>query len=775
MFHQILANKKAVLLAFVLITLFLAPFAAKVTPDNSVESLGVRGDPAIDLMRKMEKIFGSEEFISVSFETKDILDHQTLQLVENITTEIETIPQIATVMSLTRVPTLRESPDGVFHVEKLITEEWLQTGVPESERQKVLNKEIAEHLFFNKEGTATSIMAQFKPLGSDDATRDKILSQFEKITDKYQAQTGIHFHVLGMPVLNRLNFGVVEHEQNFTNGLLMLVVALTFWLMYRRLSLVLIPLGLLGLVMVWVMGTIGLVGARFNWMLAVAPAVIVIVSICNSIHVINAYRARSDLQKTDRIKHVIATLGLPCFFTMLTDFIGFFSISSSRIYALRDFGIYVGLGSLYAFVATLFLLPIFLTYLKDREKRSGARKYEEWARKILSSVLDLNIKYKKRVLAVSLIVLGLLIAGISRVKIDTEVFGSFKWGADEIIQANRFAFDKVGAGTEFYFLFDSSRPDYFLEPQNLKILEKIQKRLITEVNDVTVKTVGLPDIVKTINQSVHGDDDNYYKIPDSKEEVGQLLFLVASNGNELSTLATKDYSLTRIRFFSIMADTTAKTLKAIEKARKILDEEVPAGVTHELSGRPLIMCDTLNYILSSQITSFGLACLLIFAALTFLFRSLKLGLICMIPNILPILATLGIMGWWGIGLDAAASMVASTVIGIAVDDTIHFMWGIKKMVSAGASYEEALRQVFDEAGLSAFSATFVVVSGFMVFGISQLWPVTYFGILTAISCTLALVTELFLTPTLLLILKPIKVKQVSLDNLIFTKMEKTYD
>lgn len=131
----------------------------------------------------------------------------------------------------------------------------------------------------------------------------------------------------------------------------------------------------------------------------------------------------------------------------------------------------------------------------------------------------------------------------------------------------------------------------------------------------------------------------------------------------------------------------------------------------------------------------------------------------MVPNLLPILMAMGFIGWFGIELDVAVSMVASTVIGIAVDDTIHFMWKIKKLVEEGESYESALAETFREAGFAAFSATFIVCSGFLVFVVSQVWPVTNFAVMTAFACFLCLIVELLLTPAVLILFKPIKMKK----------------
>lgn len=360
----VLKYKWLIILSFVAITIFFAPFAAKVEPNNSVEALGVVDDPALDLMHKLEKMFGSDEFISLSFSHPDILSADALQLIDNISSELEGIEHIDRVMSLTRIKDLKNKGGDEIQIEKFINDEWIQTGVPQGQRAQILADKSFQRIIFNQEGNATSIVAQFVPIGSDDRARDAILAQVENISKKYETGS-LKFHLSGMPVINRFSYGVVEKEQHLTSGIMVALVALMLWFLYRRFSLVVLPIAIIGMVMIWIMGLIYLTGSHFSWMLAIAPGIILIVSICDSVHILNRYLKKSELTKEAKIQKVLSEIGLPCLLTSITTAVGFFAIATSKIIPLRDFGIFAGIGALLAFIVTVTLLPISLSFLKE--------------------------------------------------------------------------------------------------------------------------------------------------------------------------------------------------------------------------------------------------------------------------------------------------------------------------------------------------------------------------------------------------------------------------
>lgn len=769
MIERILKSRRIVLLVLVLTTLGLAPFAIGLKPDNSVESMGVINDPAIADMHRLEKTFGSDEFVSVSFAHPDIFSPAGLKIIQDLSRNLKATKNIQRVTSLTEaediLPVSRDGEEALT-IQPLIRTAWYETGVPPNERERILKNPLYQRLIFNQQGNASSLYAQLKPLGTDNPARDQVIAAIQDIVDRFESDTGIRFHLLGIPIMDRKVYGTVEKEQHLTTGVIMALVALVFWLLYRRWSLVLLPVTLFGVVAIWTTGVIGMSGLSFNWLLAMTPGVVLIISVCNAIHVINAFLNHPEPDNRQRLSLVVRLLWLPCFFTCLTDIAGFFSIATSQIAPIRDFGLCVGLGSVISFLMMILVLPIFLSWIKVDTKQVDSVTLTRWIHAILHKTLHWGIAYTNRVLVICLLVISAGLLGLTRLEAEQHMVTMYKWNSRDYFEANEFVKTQVGSGSEFSAFIDTGKPDKVLDPKLLRTMSETQARIEAEV-DLVIKTLSLSDLIKFANQAVHGNNPAYYTIPDTKEAVAELL-LIYSMGEKsdlLHSLVTPDYSETRVRIFTPISDSAKAVGTDIAKAEAILKEVLSSqNVPFHLSGRPIVIMNTFYSIIESQFATLGVAFAIILLGMCILFRSIKIGLICMIPNILPILFSLGMVAWLGMKVEVATSMVASTIIGVTVDDTIHFMWHLHRKLGEGKGYDVALKEVFHETASAAFFSTLIVSVGFMGLVVSQLWPTTHFGILTATSCVVALATELFLTPALLYKFKPFASAMVAPSN-----------
>lgn len=756
----LLRYKWPTLLGLIFISLVLAPFAGFVQPNNSPESLSVIGDPAIDLMARMQKIFGNNEFVIFIVETDDILSAKNLQLSQQVSKDllqIDGVRKVDGITDLTYARSYKQAGEEVLDIGPLIKESWIKTGVPETEKKKILNTQPYERLYFNESGTVMTFVAELTPLGTDNQKRDKIIRDLTPLVERYQK----HFNqvrLTGMPVVDRFTFGVVERERFVLTGILVGLSALILWVIYRRASLVALPLGLMSMVMIWIMAYIYFSDRAFSWILTLAPVVILIVSVCDSIHIINCYLKNLHLSVEERIRTVVKQVGLPCFVTSVTTALGFFSIATSLIVPLRDFGIVVGIGVLLAFLISLIFLPIALSLLKLDQEKPKARKFSKVVNQTLDRILLWNIKHPGRVILVSVLVFVFFASGWNFVRVD-DVFMTMHKGdnAKKIIEDVTFTAENAGATSEFYFFMDPGVAGTFTRPDVLRKMAKVQERTEKEV-DLIHQSLSLADLVMSLNQALHDNNPAYYRIPNTQAEVEQLLFVYSSgeNGEELSSLVSTDYSQMRVRFFCGIADSAYYAQEQIDLGEKIAIEEGLEEYNFSISGIPLIMNNTLFYIMDSQVMSLGLAFLTITLVISLQFRSLKLGLFSLIPNAAPIIMTMGLIGWSGIYLGVAVSMVAAVALGVAVDDTIHMLWAFKKGREEGLSNEDSVRKMFQLVGPAVVNTSLILCIGFIGLIGSSTHPSTYFGLLLAAACFLALVYDLFLLPALLLKLRPLR-------------------
>lgn len=763
----LLKNKWPTITVLALITLVLAPFAALVIPNNSVEALSVIDDPAIRLMERLQDIYGNNEFIIVTAQTDDILSSKNLKLADKLTKDLRDVKGVRKVTSLTTLNHAKsyvEKGEDVLEIGQLLRPEWIESGVPKRERQKLLNTQPFERLYFSKDAKAMTFIAELDPLGTDNDTRDRIIVDIKSLVATYE----VHFEKMGytgMPVLNRFMFNILEFERFTLTGILVALSALILWVIYKRASLVLLPLGLMSVVMTWTMAFIYLADLAFSWILTLAPIVILIVSVCDSIHIINCYLKNLHLDVESRIRIVFRRVGLPCLITSLTTALGFFSIATSQLVPLRHFGIVVGIGVLLAFGISLCLLPVALSMLKFQVREPRSQRFRLFLESLLQKILQINLKYPGRVILVSVLVFGFFAYGITLVQVEQNVITMYKGDRAKKLQEDiAFISNTAGAGSEFYYFMEMEEEQFFTKPEVLKRMSAAQNRIRGEV-DLVYQTTSIADIVKSLNQAFHGNDPKHFVIPETQAEVSQLLLAYESSehSEELASLINDDYTQTRIRVFAGLSDSAKATQANIDQSLVIAKEEGLNDYNLKISGRPLIMLNTMFHVVDSQVMSLSLALLTITIVLTLQLRSIKMGLFSIVPNAIPILMTMGIIGWSGIYLSTGISMVAAVALGIAVDDTIHMLWAYQKARGEGASAKDAVVQMFDNVGMAVMNTSLILCVGFLGLISSQIHPSTDFGLLLAAACFLALVYDLFLLPALLLKWKPLGGRQLELN------------
>jgi len=303
------------------------------------------------------------------------------------------------------------------------------------------------------------------------------------------------------------------------------------------------------------------------------------------------------------------------------------------------------------------------------------------------------------------------------------------------------------------YVFDTGREDGIRDPEVLRAIERVQRE--AERHDFLVKKVySIVDIVKDLNQSFHEGDPAYYVIPDDRELVSQLLLLYeTSGGDEVQEWATTDFSRANLELRLRIAPISLTEVLVQDLERFIADNPTP-GIEVELTGIGALWLELLDYIVRSQIESFLYAFALIGAMMCFIFRSFRTGLLSMVPNVWPILLTLGGMGWLGIPLDYNKIMIATVAMGIAVDDTIHFVSRYHHEFNESGSYADALAAAMTDVGHAVFVTSLVLVLGFLVNLFSVLDASAQSGVLLATTIATALVADLLLTPALVLTLQP---------------------
>jgi predicted RND superfamily exporter protein len=342
--------------------------------------------------------------------------------------------------------------------------------------------------------------------------------------------------------------------------------------------------------------------------------------------------------------------------------------------------------------------------------------------------------------------------GASRVVVDSNSLNDF-WKDSPIRQATVRVDDEMGGVTNIVYLFDGGGADAIKDPAVLREIERLES-LATEERWLVRKAYSIVDIVKDLNQAFHGGDPAFLRIPDSHEAVAQLLLLYeASGGDDAEEYVSSDYRHANLELRLRLAP-TAETARLIARLDARLAARPLEHSSLSLTGIGALWLKLLDFIVSSQIQGFSIAFTAITLMMIGVFRSFKVGLISMIPNLAPVFLALGAMGWSGIPLDYNKVMVAAIALGISVDDTIHLMTRFRHEFGVHKNYERALRAALEDVDRALLITSLALVLGFLVLVFSELRSQAFYGLLLSGALVTALIADLFFMPALVLWLQP---------------------
>ena len=716
--------------------------------EDTYEGWFAPDDPVYRFYREFERRFADDDFFVIVFRDEKLFSRETLRRIAELTERVEELPYVREVTSLTSVEHLRGEGNALV-VEPLVPDP--QRADPEIIRRKALAEPLYRGFLISEDGTTTAIFAELE--GIYNTTQEKELYQkLRALVQEYEEKTGRRFYLGGHLVLDVAIMEASERDMRtfipFTVGLLFLVLRGVF----RRASFAALAFVAVSLALLWTFGLYAGTGQKYNMMMSILPTIVLAIGIADAVHILVHYYeelARGH-PRGEALRLTMRRMLRPCLFTTLTTGAGFISFLSSDIPVVRLTGLFAALGIGIAFVLTVLVLPAAVSFLKPPTQTAQRQSEGAFAR-FLESLGETALAHHKLVLggAVAVVLVGLW--GASR--LEAETLG-LKWLRDDHPLQRSYAFIEENlTGLYNLELIVEGERDALRSPAVLRKLEELAAFALEQQG--VRKTISLVDYVKRINQALHGDDPQHYRIPETAREIAQALLLYEfSGGGELRELVSGDYSAGRL---TVITDTLpSRAYGALREA--LTDYAQELGLSVKATGTVVLVEAMLKKLTLSQIKSLALALVLITLLMVALLRSWKLGLLSLIPNGLPILLMFAVMGLFGIPLDAATSTVAGMALGIAVDDTIHFLTRFRRELNTSGDYRRALVQTSRTVGQAIAFTSVILLAGFSVLLLGTFKGTIYFGLLIGLTMLFALVGDLVLLPVLLLRLRPLPVE-----------------
>ena len=547
--------------------------------------------------------------------------------------------------------------------------------------------------------------------------------------------------------------------------LISLIVSLLLtWLLLGSLRAVIWPILIFVSSIVGVLGLAGWTGWPIDLSLYIAFGLVSVAAIADVVHVLSGYLFfhQQGKQHSEVMRSVFSKTALACLLTSITTAIGVFSLFFIKLRVIQTMGLLSGIGVMFAFLLTIFLLPVLLNWFPPRPPKSNEKPKVTLLLRVVKHLLNgierVSTEYPKGVIVLFAAAGLLLILGIARIEIDT-VFSEY-YPPESPVRKTINLIDEQFLGTgNMEILLETETEGVFRDPEMLFALEEVKQWIETSYPKLVTHNWTLNNQLKQTHRKLNENREEYYTVPDNPQLVSQLLVLIEGGDYEnLERLVSLDYANARmsISLKTIGSKKSVELLKVvqpgIEKILLPLKERYPE-LKVTLTGGVGAWARVFDAISWSQIQSFGLAFLIISLIMFGIFGSVKLGLVAILPNTFPMLTVFGLMGWLDFNLDITTLMTAPIIIGIAVDDTIHFITHYRLSLLKGASISEAIHATLHEVGQAIIFTTLILMSIFLFFIPVSHVGVSRFSILAVIAVFSALLADLFLLPALCRVLR----------------------
>jgi hypothetical protein len=735
-------------LSLVVSLLLALPFLAQLpriqTVDN-VDYFSVEGDPDVAFYETIKETFGDDEFFVIAFSSPDLFTPPLLRMIAAITQELETIPEVREVQSLANVDYIH-GEEEYFEVRPFlerIPEDAPGLGIL---REQALGNPLYVGNLVSADGETTALVVFPKMHDAGDGSfRKRLLEQSEAVLSKHEELAG-RFHLAGWTVTNLSLSQYMKSDVAVFIPVTYLFITLTIWLFFRNVRLTLLALANISVCTGATMGLFPLLGITLNNVTTVVPPLVMALALADSVHIFAHLdkklldHGRSPAKALEMILQRVIT---PCFLTSLTTAVGFISLTVSDIPPIKEFGYVASVGMIFEFLFSFFLLPPLMLMCRPETIYSHQRQ-EVGMGAFLDRLSTFVQTYARPITAVvMLLVLGAVWAA-SAIRVETNLLEYFKPSSPLRQELSYIEPRLSGVGTVDISVKAGER-DALRDPAKLAVIDRLQTFALTLPG--VDRTMSFVDFLKDMNMSFHNEDPDFYTIPESRELVSQYLLLYDSD--DMDEFITPEYDQARI-LIRISEHSSAGQAKLIHALRTFIDQHEHDGLQIRVTGRALQDVNTIDVLVWGQVESLALAAAVITFIMFLALRSLVTGALSLIPNLFPIIINFGIMGLLGIPLNTSTALISVVALGIAVDDTIHFLTEYNRRRADNLPMREALRRTTLEKGTAICASSLILVIGFSVLMLSSFVPTISFGGLSAVIMITALIGDLIVLPAAML-------------------------
>ncbi|WP_460732686.1 efflux RND transporter permease subunit [Lysobacter tyrosinilyticus] len=810
-------RKRRLLVGIVFLALLAASIfgLGKLRTDMTIEGWFAKEDPTLVAFNRYHAQFGSEDGVYIVYKPKDgnVFSPASLEAARGIQDELinfrtrlkegeeSALEHIVKVDTLVNAPVL--TVDGDVLASRPLVGDTVPTSpeaiaeikaIAEAEKQLPLQffsrdhkyggiyietdfgtvpvdaEKVTDETILSLDQTASpdeEKPVEFKP--TDQADYLKLFEELKKILNKPEYAKQFDFYAVG-------NTAAAEHDVKMSEemGILYLaafaIIMVLLWFLFRSASAVVWSMLIVILSTVFTLGVTGLLGLTVTGFLILTILLILTVGVADSVHTLTGYtRLRtSGIGHQEALRHTYKFAGVALLLTGLTNVAGTMALNITPVVPIQTFAFMSTLGILFALLLTFYLLPVLIDLWPTVSKKKVIVATPEKKQFLdvlprLKSALDKVVPLVERrpvaFIIPFMLVLVVSIYGATQVKIDSQILDQYP--KDSTFTQSVKVADEHMMGSSAMVLYLDFEEDFALQdPAVLKAMDELQKKFETKYKKYVVTTNSIAYVAKDANRKLNGNAPEYERIPDTRETLSQTLFLFNNaNPSERQRLVDDSYRKANIKI-SLHNYGSYEYYEVFKQMRADIDETMSQLKTKypkaevSITGIFALAMQAAQYLTENEVITFGIALVVVSVILLLVFGSFKVGMIALIPNLIPALLALGLLGITGVPLDFFTMMLAPIIIGISIDDTVHFISNYQLQLAEDGDVNAALQRTMADTGPGVVFTALILGLGFGIMAIASAAGTSNMGKFGALAIFMGLLNDLFLLPALLLKFKP---------------------
>ena len=731
---------------------------ARLLPKNS--------DAQLDYNLFVEKFGIKDNVMIIGVNSDNFFDIDNFQHWQSFADNIKSIPGVEEVYSITDAVGLKKSKQE----KKLIVESLFDNVSTQKSLDKIVS-ELRQLPFYDDRLINDSAMLMLVSLSNDYVTSGKRVKMINSITDFGNIYTSVsqkEVKYSGLPYIRTVHSELIRKEVGLFIFLALLVTAIILFFFFRSVKVMMISMVVVGIGVIWSFGTLGILGYEITILTALIPPLLIVIGVPNCIFLINKYHNefREHGNKSRSLVQMIRRVGNITILTNTTTALGFatFILTSSK--DLRQFGLVASINIFAVFILSLLLIPIVFSYLNPPKKRHVSHLDRKWLNNLIQKITYFVTERRTMVYAATITIISIALFGLLQMRIAGNITDDMP--KESVLYKDIKFFEKYYKSVmPFEIIIDTHRKNGITKLSTLKRINKLTDTLMTY--EEFSRPLSIIDPIKYSKQAIYNGEEQFYTLPNSQEKRWLLDYTNNSESPSewMDALIDENQQIGRVSLY--VTDIGTSRMKELKHELRMKIDQIfnPEKYKVILTGTSVVFLEGTTYLVKNLFISLFLAILLISFFMAWMFNSFRMVVVSLIPNLIPLLITASIMGYFGISIKPSTILVFSIAFGISVDDTIHFLAKYRQELKyRNNNIKDSVVAAIKETGVSMFYTSIVLFFGFFIFIASQFGGTLALGLLVSITLLIALLSNLIVLPAMLLSLEKSLIEEAISDPLL---------